>query len=176
MLESIALFVAAGAYLSLLVLVLWLLVSLIRLARKQGRLLRGANGESIERMLLEQVDSAHEVREQITSAERTSQENASAIRLCLQKVGMVRYDAFADVGGEQSFSFAMLDAGNNGLVVSGLFSRNDMRIYAKPVVAGGSPMSLTDEEQKAISGANVGGPVTQQTVRANVRGLAGGRR
>jgi hypothetical protein len=127
-------------------------------------------------MLLEQVDNARDVREQIAFATKASLDNAEAIRLCLQRVGLVRYDAFADVGGEQSFSLALLDGSSNGLVVSGLYSRNDMRVYAKPVVAGRSPMSLTEEEMRAISGANSGGPITIQGVKVNGRGTAGGRR
>lgn len=171
-----ALMVAAGAYLILLVLVLTLFIRLLLIGQKQTRLLRGADGMSLERMLLEHADGAREVKEQISLAAKTSGENSDAIRLCLQRVGLVRYDAFTDVGGEQSFSCAILDGASNGLVVSGLYSRNDMRVYAKPVVGGSSPLSLTEEEQKAIANAHSGGPVTQQVVRGNGRGMTGGRR
>jgi hypothetical protein len=78
----------------------------------------------------------------------------------------VRYDAFPDVGGEQSFSVALLDAAGSGMVLTGLYSRNDMRVYAKPVVGGSSPHSLTEEERKAIAGACAGGPATQEGTRA----------
>ena len=73
------------------------------------------------------------------------------MRLCLQKTGLIRYDAFDGVGGQQSFSLALLDADDNGLVLSGLFSRHDMRVYAKPVEGGASPQALTAEERQAIA-------------------------
>ncbi|MDX1931152.1 MAG: DUF4446 family protein [Capsulimonadales bacterium] len=173
---AMALATALAAYGFLLVGLIVLAIRLTILTRKQARLLRGAEGGSLERMLLDHADGTREVKERISEAYRTGAENSEAIRRCLQKVGLVRFDAFADVGGEQSFSLALLDEANNGLVISGLYSRNDMRVYAKPVVAGGSPMSLTSEEQKAIGGANTGGPITQQAVRNSVRGSAGGRR
>jgi hypothetical protein len=159
---EIALVSAAGAYLLLLLLVVVVLVRFAKIAGKQRRLLRGADGESLEQMLLEHADGAEEVRTQIARAAKSGEENAEALRLCLQKIGLVRYDAFPDVGGEQSFSFALLDGSGSGLVLTGLYSRNDMRVYAKPVIGGVSPHALTEEERQAITGARTGGPVTEE--------------
>jgi hypothetical protein len=158
-----ALLIAAGAYLLLLVLILWTLVRYARMARRQARLLRGTEGTNLERMLMEHLDGADAVRREIARAAEQGTSNQSSLRLCLQRVGLVRYDAFPDMGGEQSFSAALLDAEGNGLVVSGLVSRRDMRVYAKPVTRGVSPLSLTDEEREAISGARAGGPVAADT-------------
>ncbi|NLH87206.1 MAG: DUF4446 family protein, partial [Firmicutes bacterium] len=71
----------------------------------------------------------------------------------IQKVGVVRYDAFDGIGGEQSFSVALLDANANGVVVSGLSGREDTRVYAKPVRNGRSAHTLSDEEIQAIARA-----------------------
>jgi len=163
---GVSLLMAAGAYLLLLLLVLIILVRFMRIARRQARLLRGADGESLERMLLDHADGAQEVRTQITRAAKTGDENTASLRLCLQRVGLVRYDAFPDVGGEQSFSVALLDEAGSGMVLTGLYSRHDMRVYAKPIVGGNSPHSLTEEERKAIAGARTGGPVIQEGGRA----------
>jgi hypothetical protein len=70
--------------------------------------------------------------------------------LCLQKVGFVRFDAFDDVGGEQSFALALLDTNDSGLVVSSIYSRRESRIYAKQVSAGNASHTLSSEEEEAI--------------------------
>jgi hypothetical protein len=154
---GIALAAALGGYLLLLVLTVVLLVRQARMARTQRRLLRGADGQSIELLLLEHADEMHRLRDQVTRAHDSGQSNAAGLQQCLQRVGVVRYDAFADIGGRQSFSLALLDAQGSGLVLSGLHSRHDMRIYAKPVAGGASPVALTGEEREAIAAATAGG-------------------
>ncbi|MDR7418464.1 MAG: DUF4446 family protein [Armatimonadota bacterium] len=72
---------------------------------------------------------------------------------CLQRVGLVRYDALQDLGGHLSFSLALLDARQDGIVVSVLNGRDGARGYAKPIANGGSTFTLSEEEQRAISQA-----------------------
>jgi hypothetical protein len=72
---------------------------------------------------------------------------------CLQRVGLVRYDAFKELGGHLSFSVALLDAKQDGVVVSVLNDRDGARAYAKPVAGGRSTFTLSEEEQRAISQA-----------------------
>lgn len=68
----------------------------------------------------------------------------------LQKVGLVRFNAFKDVGGDQSFALALLDYQNNGAVILSLFGREGIRVYAKTVKGGVSEYSLSEEEEQAI--------------------------
>jgi hypothetical protein len=72
---------------------------------------------------------------------------------CLKKVGIVRYNAFDDVGGEQSFAVALLDSDANGVVISGLYGRQDSRVYAKAIYKGQGERPLSDEEQQALGKA-----------------------
>lgn len=71
----------------------------------------------------------------------------------LRRVGVVRYDAFRDMGGHMSFSVALVDAHRNGLVISILNGRDGSRGYAKPVREGRSPSPLSTEEQEALEQA-----------------------
>ncbi|MDR7518690.1 MAG: DUF4446 family protein [Armatimonadota bacterium] len=71
----------------------------------------------------------------------------------LQRVGLVRYDAFKDMGGHLSFTVALLDARRDGIVLSVLNDRDGARAYAKPVRAGRSTFALSEEEQRAIAEA-----------------------
>lgn len=69
----------------------------------------------------------------------------------LQKIAVVRFNPFAQTGGNQSFSLALLDGNDCGVVITSLFSRNENRVYGKPIKNGASEYALTDEEKQAIS-------------------------
>jgi hypothetical protein len=74
----------------------------------------------------------------------------------VQQVGIVRYNAFDDTGGDQSFAVALLDARGNGTILNGLYHRNDCRVFAKPVRDWKSVYSMSDEEVEAIRKAREG--------------------
>jgi len=73
-----------------------------------------------------------------------------AVARAVQLVGIVRFDAFEDLGGMLSFAVAMLDREGSGVVLSSINGRNETRIYAKPVEHGGSRINLSGEEEEAI--------------------------
>lgn len=68
----------------------------------------------------------------------------------VQRVGLVRYDAFEDMGGHLSFSAALLDANGTGMVITSINGRQDTRCYAKPVESWTSTHNLSEEEEQAI--------------------------
>jgi uncharacterized protein DUF4446 len=68
----------------------------------------------------------------------------------VQRVALIRYDAFEDVGGRLSFSCALLDARGDGVVMTSINGRQDTRVYAKPVYRGTSDHNLSEEEVEAI--------------------------
>jgi hypothetical protein len=72
---------------------------------------------------------------------------------CFQKIGVIRFNPFQEVGGDQSFSVALLDAQNNGFVITGLYTREGNRIFAKPIENGQSKYLLSGEEKEAIKKA-----------------------
>ena len=72
---------------------------------------------------------------------------------CIQKIGIVRYNAFKDTGSDLSFALAMLDEKNNGVVLNGIYSREMSNIYAKPVENGKSKYTISEEEGEAIQKA-----------------------
>jgi hypothetical protein len=71
----------------------------------------------------------------------------------VRHVGLVRFSPFHDTGGDQSFALALLDGRGDGVVVTGLHSRTESRLYAKPIEAGTSRYSLTPEEREAMDRA-----------------------
>lgn len=75
----------------------------------------------------------------------------SKILKCIQKVGVVRYNPFDDIGGDLSFAVAMLDENNDGLILNSIYSRDGCYIYAKYVLNGeNETYKLSDEEKEAI--------------------------
>lgn len=68
----------------------------------------------------------------------------------LQHCGVVRFQAFENVGGDQSFAVALLDARGNGVVISSIFGREESRVYCKPVVQGRSDYALSKEEEQSL--------------------------
>jgi hypothetical protein len=77
-------------------------------------------------------------------------------RLSIQKIGVVRFNPFKEVGGNQSFSTAMLDANDNGMVITSFYSKEGTRVFGKPITKGVSKYSLTKEEKEAIEKAQTG--------------------
>lgn len=78
---------------------------------------------------------------------------AQALLGTMQRVGLVRYDAFEDMGGHLSFSAALLDANGDGVVITSINGRQDTRCYAKPVENWTSKHNLSEEEEAAIQQA-----------------------
>jgi hypothetical protein len=72
-------------------------------------------------------------------------------KTALQGVGFLKYDAFEDIRGQQSFSLCLLDAHQNGLILTSIAGRNDYRGYAKPVKAGSCELAMSDEEKQALA-------------------------
>jgi len=73
--------------------------------------------------------------------------------LALQQVGLVRFNAYNDTGGEMSFALALLDELGSGVVISSLYGRDEARVYAKPITEGQSTYALSGEEIAAVTQA-----------------------
>jgi hypothetical protein len=80
-----------------------------------------------------------------------------------QRIGLVRFNAYHDTGGEYSFAVALVDSGGDGVVLSGLYHRERCRVYAKPVARWASQSELTDEELQAIARARDGSPTIPES-------------
>ncbi len=71
-------------------------------------------------------------------------------KFSIQKLGIIRFNPFREVGGDQSFSIALLDDNDTGAVLTSYYTRKENRIYGKPIKCGQSEYSLSEEEQEAI--------------------------
>lgn len=142
-----------GSAALLLFLTVWVLVlslKLNRLTRLLKRLVPEGTESSLDRLLEQLLIKQEENRTLLASVEMRLEKLHSLLQGCLQRVGLVRFDAFEDISGQQSFSVALLDNQGNGVVITSLFGRTESRCYAKPVIQGNSPHRLSEEEMTAI--------------------------
>jgi len=95
-------------------------------------------------------EDIRDVLKRLKELEKENKELAGKLNKSLQKIGMVRFNPFGEVGGDQSFSIAALDADNNGFVITSHYGHESNRVYAKPIGGGKSSHSLSAEEEKAI--------------------------
>ena len=120
------------------------------LRQRMRRLVGNGEGAGLDEILDRQFRRLDTVAERLEALNRLHQELETLSQRSIQKVGVVRFNPFADTGGDQSFAIALLDAEGNGVVLSSLHGRADTRIFAKQVQAGRSKHALSDEEQDAI--------------------------
>ena len=137
-----------------LVLTIAMIVQSLRLRRLSKRLeslTRGASGENLEQTLNAHLDALNNSMAQMERQEKILSQLQAQLPLCVQQVKLTRFDAFEDVGGEQSFAVAMLDAKGDGLILSSAYSRQDVRVYAKTIKDGKPSHSLSREEAQVVS-------------------------
>jgi hypothetical protein len=101
-------------------------------------------------LLQNQTRQIQQLEAAVRSLSATDRRQGGLIEGAVRHVGLVRYDAFEDVGGRLSFSCALLDAKGNGVVMTSINGRQDTRVYAKPIADGRSVYNLSIEEEDAI--------------------------
>ena len=135
------------------------------------RLTRGEDGPSLQGVLETHLGRVVGVQAEVVELGRRTDRLEVDGRRAFQRIGLVRFNPFEDTGGNQSFALALLDAEEDGIVISSLHSRGSTRIYAKAVAAGRPEAALSDEETEALGLARdaTGG-------RVAIRGQGSGRR
>ena len=139
----------------LLILVIISLCKLKTLKRRVDSLTRGKDTESMEDIILsylQRVESLEE-GEEITRAALTAIKDN--LKITYQKKGLVKYDAFREMSGALSYSLALLDKENNGVLISSMYSREGCYTYAKDIVNGESKINLSEEETEALKQKNM---------------------
>ncbi|MGZ4121222.1 MAG: DUF4446 family protein [Actinomycetota bacterium] len=140
-LSILAVAAAAGAGIALIFALV-----LGRRMRRMRRALRGrpaATGQPVS-------DTSESLALELAGVRDEVGELRDAVEHAVQRVGIVRFDAFEDMGGMLSFAVALLDETGSGVVLSSINGRNETRIYAKPIEGGSSRIHLSGEEEEAI--------------------------
>jgi hypothetical protein len=128
----------------------WRLRNLIRQYR---RLLTGKGEIDLEEVLVHLGERTKRLEEGLARVEGELEKNREEARGYLQKWSLLRYKAFANTGGDQSFSLVILDRKGDGVVLSSIYGREESRIYAKAIKGGKSSYPLSEEEQQVLARA-----------------------
>jgi hypothetical protein len=140
-----------------LLICLTMIISLYRrttaMSKLFERLTRGVQIGNIEEILIHHLDEVRSFADRIGTLESRADGLDRRVEGCIQHVGMVRFDAFDDVGGRQSFACAILDAQKSGIVISSIYGRSDLRVYLKHLEKGSPSLPLTAEETRAVAQA-----------------------
>ena len=124
--------------------------SLKKLRRTYEGFMKGKNGRSMEKEIMDLFDDIRYLK----SAQKTDRRNIRTLRDNLvytyQKMGLVRYDAFNQMGGTLSFSLALLNDRNDGFIINSVHSSDGCYSYAKEIRGGQCQIALGEEEQRAL--------------------------
>ncbi|NJD02660.1 MAG: DUF4446 family protein [Ruminiclostridium sp.] len=121
-----------------------------KLKVKYLKFMNGLSGVNIEKVLDDCINKVNFVIDKNKEMEYQMNTIERNMYYCIQKVGVVRYNAFDNVGSDLSYSIALLDNNDDGLVLSSLYARDSSSTYANPVTNSKSRYALSAEEIKAI--------------------------
>ena len=142
--------VLAALVVILLIIIIINNVKISKLKKNYRIFMNGKNAESLEDTLMKSLD-------QIDELKASDQQNKEVMNRVLehldgtyQKVGLIKYDAFNEMGGKLSFSLAMLNRKNDGFILNAMHSREGCYTYIKEIISGKSIILLSEEEQQAL--------------------------
>ena len=134
----------------LLIILIVLIVKYSKIKKRYDKFMRGKNASSLE-------DDMHGVFEDMKLLKNNVDKNKKDIRILyknmertFQKLGIVKYDAFNTIGGQLSFSLALLDENNDGFIMNAVHSSEGCYSYTKEIKGGTCKISLGEEEQRAL--------------------------
>ena len=131
----------------LLILIIVNMAQTSKLKKKYNKFMSGKNAKSLEDTLIKRLDSLMEAN---NANEKSIKKLFANMKFTFQKVGLVKYDAFNEMGGKLSFSLALLNQTNDGFVLNAVHSREGCYTYIKEIVDGNSIIVLSEEEQEAL--------------------------
>lgn len=124
-----------------------------KLQQRQKAIFKGKDNQDLEEVIIEHTQEIEKLDADIEDLYKISDTINKIAMRGIQKVGLVRFNPFKDTGSNQSFALALLDAADNGVVVSSLYTRQETRTYSKPIIAGKSEYQLSEEEKEALKKA-----------------------
>lgn len=131
-----------------------LTITVLRLSRARRAVMSAVRGEAdVVEVISKAVADVERLFSKHDQVALACRQNRAVLGATIKHIGLVRYDAFPEVGGRLSFSAALLNEKGDGLVLTSINGRSDSRVYAKPIIDRLSSFSLSEEEEKAITEA-----------------------
>jgi hypothetical protein len=137
----------------LLIMTIICILQTSKLYRRYDYFMRGKDAESLESVILDQIDEIKELKVQDRANKDTMRTLTRSVKGSYQKFGMVKYNAFKGMGGNLSFALALLDLNNTGFILNSVHSREGCYLYIKSVEKGETDIGLGNEEKEALEQA-----------------------
>ena len=148
---------------ALVVIILFLIIlnivnirSISKLKKKYDKFMLGKNAESLENEITDLFEDNKFIKNSIEKNKKDIHALYRKFESSLQKVGIIKYDAFDQIGGKLSFCMALLDENNNGFILNSVYGAEGCYTYTKEIKNGNCETSLGQEEEKALSIAMYG--------------------
>ena len=140
----------AGFVVILLIILLVNAVQIHKLKKKYKMFMDGKNAKTLEESIMSRMDQMDYLISSNKKNENDIQTIYKNLKSTFEKVGLVKYDAFQEMGGKLSFSLALLNETNDGFIINAMHSREGCYTYIKEIIDGNSVITLADEEKEAL--------------------------
>ena len=137
----------------LLILIIIAFVQVGKFKKKYKKFMLGKDGGSLEKDIMTLYEDNKFIKLSIDKNREDIKELFKKHETALQKIGLVKYDAFKEMGGKLSFTLALLDEKNNGFLINSVHSSDGCYSYTKRIKNGDSEIALSNEEKVAIERA-----------------------
>lgn len=150
------LYVILGMAVVMVVMLAFLIINSVKIKKMKltyTSFMSGKDGMSLEEVILKRFKEVDELKKEDEAKKVQLDDINESLRYAFSKMGMVKYDAFNEMGGKLSFALALLDNRNNGFLINAMHSREGCYTYVKEIINGESYINLGEEEKKALNKA-----------------------
>ena len=147
-------YVLLGLVIAIIILLIMIIVQISntgKLKKRYNKFMRGKEVKSLEKEIIGLYEDNKFLKTATEKNKKDIQIIYKKFESAFQKVGLVKYDAFNQMGGKLSFSLALLDEKNNGVIINSVHSAEGCYCYSKDIKKGQSKISLGEEEKQALS-------------------------
>ena len=140
----------------LLILIILAFLQINKFTKKYKKFMQGKNASSLEKDIMSLYEDNTFIKENVEKNKKDIAELFEKYKTTFQKMGLVKYDAFKEMGGKLSFTLALLDENNNGVLLNSVHSSDGCYSYTKRIKNGDSAITLSNEEKVAVERAMQG--------------------
>ena len=146
-------YIILGLAVMVVILLVLLIVNMTQIKKMQNRFkvfMTGKDAKSLEETLVKRLTQVDQLIDANAANEANIQKIFKNMKLTFQKIGLVKYDAFNEMGGKLSFSLCLLNETDDGFIINAMHTREGCYTYIKEIVGGNSIIVLAEEEKEAL--------------------------
>lgn len=143
-------------FLLMIIIIVLLIIQITKynkLKKKYDKFMKGKDSKSLEQDIIALFEDNKFIKNESEKNRKALREVLRRQEYCYQKIGLIKYDAFNQMGGKLSFCLCLLNNKNSGFILNSVHSSDGCYVYTKEVKKGECNLSLGDEEQKALDTA-----------------------